>query len=769
MTRPHGGAWTAAFLSLAGLVQAADTAPAAAAAPAPAAAAAATAATSHTLKVADAQLHGKTVVLGTGPSQQPHVRGLSHLDDQVRWTLDLPQAGAYAVTVAHDFYRKAVGSRFVVKIGTQALHGAVTPTYLDPLPIGRVTLEAGKLDVVLTPIDIKGDEALRPRAVVLTKVEAPAKPGTAAVRDWRRTALTTAGPSPELLRLDVDGDKKPDILERWWNGRRVRWLDENGDLKPTDTRGDIVGDVMQIDMDGDGFYDGPQDQNIKWADTDGDGRADVQAFALNGREGRSGRRSGGQWMIFLDTDKDGVLGWEDWQAFDFNCWGFTGRTAWLPDYNGDSDFLKMHTEPRDIEDLTLSWENPFSFYDPDGDGVSEMAMRWLDPPKAGPDGVTRLTGKLNEAFLAFDLDNDGAKDNEVDFDLSFRVKGPGIPYRDFKYPLPGFTGQARFDGCFAENRWRRLDSVSFMPRDKGWDHFWDKGGWTQRWLVFDEDDDDHRWERVEMYYKVEENYNLDANAPESPADPYSTKRWNQGPSGEARSQSTQKAGLGGHPQADSLGDRGDFDDDDSGKGKLYVGVFDRKLHLHGAETGAWTVDKDARYHGGWREPTRKDDAAKVEEVVRYADTDDNGFFDTVEFDYDGDRKVDLKVSLLDYRTDKEPHPDVAALIDTPSLGWAGLRDAYTQAANAAWREALLVYRALWRRGLTTLELDQLANAAGVGQRADSAYWIKEKAFRIVRGRAQEAKLARLEADLIRLYYRGQFDEYVKKIAEVPAR
>ena len=27
------------------------------------------------------------------------------------------------------------------------------------------------------------------------------------------------------------------MVERWWNGKRVRWLDENGDLRPSDTRG----------------------------------------------------------------------------------------------------------------------------------------------------------------------------------------------------------------------------------------------------------------------------------------------------------------------------------------------------------------------------------------------------------------------------------------------------------------------------------------------------------------------------------------------------
>ena len=54
------------------------------------------------------------------------------------------------------------------------------------------------------------------------------------VADLRKTALKSVTPSDEIVRLDINGDGKPDILERWWNGKRVRWLDENGDLcRPT--------------------------------------------------------------------------------------------------------------------------------------------------------------------------------------------------------------------------------------------------------------------------------------------------------------------------------------------------------------------------------------------------------------------------------------------------------------------------------------------------------------------------------------------------------
>src|SRR5687768_8447200 len=56
----------------------------------------------------------------------------------------------------------------------------------------------------------------------------------------RRTKLKSEQPNPkEVIFTDVDNDGDPDILETWWNGKRVRWFDENDDMKPTDVRGDM--------------------------------------------------------------------------------------------------------------------------------------------------------------------------------------------------------------------------------------------------------------------------------------------------------------------------------------------------------------------------------------------------------------------------------------------------------------------------------------------------------------------------------------------------
>ena len=384
----------------------------------------------------------------------------------------------------------------------------------------------------------------------------------------------------------------------------MRWLDENGDMLPTDTRGDQIADVMQIDKNGDGLYDSELDISIKWADNDRDGRADLQAFVTQGREWSNDKYNAAEshWMVFVDVEKDGVLGWLDWERFDFgnDNWGYTGTTDWLPDYNGNAVFLKIHRPPQSLPDPRLNWENPFAFFDFDNDGASEMAIRWLDPVPALDKGVTKLAGVINEAFATFDIDNDSTKGNETDYDMSLRGHGgPGIPYRSFVHKYPALKGNPKFDQCFQWNNWRQIDELMYMPHEKSYDSFF-TAGWATMYFVFDEDDDDHRWERVEMYYPMH-----GFGGPKE-IDLYSTKRWRRNNYAEQDMVAAdEKPGINGHPQADSLGDRGEFDEDNSGGGKLYVGVFDRKLHLAGAEWGAWTVDKNAEFHGGWKTPSPK--------------------------------------------------------------------------------------------------------------------------------------------------------------------
>ena len=73
-------------------------------------------------------------------------------------------------------------------------------------------------------------------------------------------------------------------------------------------------------------------------------------------------------------------------------------------------------------------------------------------------------------------------------------------------------------------------------------------------------------------------------------------------------------------------------------------------------------------------------------------------------------------------------------------------------------------------------MDKLAFASALGERHEHAYWLKETVFRRLRerlevaGRAEPARAAEVNAlskELARLYYLGLFDEYARRISEVP--
>jgi hypothetical protein len=162
-------------------------------------------------------------------------------------------------------------------------------------------------------------------------------------------------------------------------------------------------------------------------------------------------------------------------------------------------------------------------------------------------------------------------------------------------------------------------------------------------------------------------------------------------------------------------------------------------------------------------------------VVKYTDTDSDGFFDTIAFSYAGNGTFDLTIALKDYVRAGED-PQKAEIIDPRTLGWKGMHELYLRVASEAWEQALTIYRAAWKRDLTTPELDRLAASASLRERQMNAWWITEGVFRAIRQRV----LARIEqhpeqaetlrpylAELMAAHYSGQTAETVRLIDSCP--
>lgn len=516
-----------------------------------------------------------------------------------------------------------------------------------------------------------------------------------------------AGTKIKFIDLDKDGD--PDVLETMTiNNTPVRWIDDDDDMKWTDTEGDTDNDCLMIDRDKDGKFGSYNDLVIDWNDTNNDGKADMQVVVDYVAMDVKNAWGPGHYMWVLDTDLDNILNYIDWNTFQLRCWVHNGQSDFFEDYHGKSLFLKMHTTTEKMNDVRLNWENPFLFYDPDKDGLTEMAIRLCDSPALLNDKTlanvpenTKLTGNIDWASLSFDLDNDNQVQNEFDLDMTIHFRGGGFNYMDQVHKFNNMRGLPAADTMFMDPRWRQIDELIYPDHESAWNLIFNRGKWKSVYFTFDEDDDCNRWERVELY---------------EPNDLFKI--------------GARKGGIDNNPQADAAGDRGEWDMDNSGKGNLYVSKFDGRIHLFGAEWGAWRVDQNAfscQGMGGIYDgygPGRTQVEPKIFSTLKYADTDNNGFLDEISYDLDGDTLFEHTVSLKKLGID-----DKAEVINTAGLKYEDLVALNTSVSERMWKNAEEAMAVAEKAGINLSWYSLMRNPKSIQQKYNYGYWLQFYLYR----------------------------------------
>ena len=535
------------------------------------------------------------------------------------------------------------------------------------------------------------------------------------------------GMKPEFTDLDQDGD--PDLMKYTTaNGFPVRWIDDDDDMHFSDIEGDTDNDCLMVDINKHGQYGSHSDVVIDRVDTGNDGKADLQIYSEFATEKEKDKPWGpGHFMINIDLDKDDIMNYIDWNSFRVRCWIHDGRSDFFEDYSGQTLFLKIHASPQNINDLRLNWENPFLFYDVDKDGLTESAIRLLDRPVYGkPEDqyLTKLTGKIDYVTMAYDLDNDNSPGNPFDFDMTITLRGGGFDYMDQVHRFPNLRGLPGTDSLFMDPRIRQLEEFIYPDHTNARNLVFNRGKWNEAWLVYDEDDDCERWERVEL---------LD------PKEPFTI--------------GARKGGLDDNPQSDPVGDRGDWDLDNSGKGNIYVSPLDGKIHLFGAEKGYWRVDQNAFYYqgmGGLYDgygPVRTPADPTVFPIISYQDTDNNGFFDKIAYDLDGDKQDDFTFSLKDLGIS-----DVSEVLPIASMSYADFRKLKTRVASAAWKNALSFVDIAEKQGINTEWYALLKHPKSVRQQYAQGYWLKFYLLMDLLEKAGQEQNKELETKVLSTYF-----------------
>jgi hypothetical protein len=545
---------------------------------------------------------------------------------------------------------------------------------------------------------------------------------------------------PKQIDLDNDGD--PDIIRSVTiNNTPIQWIDDDDDMAVGDFEGDTDSDCLMIDVNKDGKYGDRSDVAIDWIDTDGDGVADMQVFVDNTKSEDKRMWGPGHYFWVLDTDKDNVFNYIDWNTFEVRAWLHEGTSNFLEDYHGHSTFLKIHSSTYYVNDIRLNWENPFLFFDPDNDGLTEMAVRVLDVPsdedkKAAPkpEGL-KLNGEVSYIALTYDLDKDNGPGNEFDYDMSFRFEGKGFGYLDqvHKFNNPRVVES---DSFFIDSRWRKVTELVYPDHESVLDLTYKKGDWQQIYFVYDEDDDCERWERVEFY---------------DPMNPFKIGKRN--------------GGVDNNPQADAIGDRGEWDLDNSGNANIYLSKFDGRIHLYGAEWGCWRIDQLAYSFQTWgglydnyAGYNRLQKEFQPFSTIRYEDTDNNGFMDKIEMDIDGDTIFEKTVLLKDLGID-----DRCEIINSSEMDYEDFRKLHTSMSNDIWKNAEKAISVAEQKGLNTSWYAFLKSPKSEYQQYSYGYWLQ---FYIYMDLIDKAKRTHQSAELEKIdkaYFGGNWEMLLESV------
>ncbi|MCX6309285.1 MAG: hypothetical protein NTY32_10810 [Bacteroidia bacterium] len=496
--------------------------------------------------------------------------------------------------------------------------------------------------------------------------------------------------------LDLNHDGKPDAIQSMTHKNvPIMWIDDDNDLKNGDLEGDTDNDCLLVDRNRDGVYGGQGDLVIDWVDSNFDGKADMQ-IVLEYPAIRTGEVwPNGHYMIVMDLDKDNIFNYIDWNSFEIRSWDKIGLCNFYSDYSGQTAFMKIHTSTYDMKDLRYNWENPFLFYDQDKDGYSEMAIRCVDTPRMKDDSQPansyinrQVEGRCDWISYAIDMDNDNGPGNEFDFDFTIGYQGEGFDYKDqvHKFSNPVLS---EADSFFLDPRFRHLQEMVYPDHKSVLNLIFNTGKWSRVNFVWDEDNDNKRWERVEFY---------------EPLDPFKIG-WKNG-------------GIDNHKQSDPAGDRGEWDMDNSGKGTLYISRFDGRIHLLGAEWGAWRIDQNAGFFEGWDRMWMSKDP-KNAATLKYTDTDMNGFFDQIEYDMDGDAKLETVVSLKAVGVD-----DICSTIDISKYKYNDYTKLMKKVSDDMWANAQLAIKVAEHYGLETSWYSKLKQAHSIQERYNQGYWLQ---------------------------------------------
>jgi alpha-L-fucosidase len=124
----------------------------------------------ETLRVFDAQLHGKSLRFGPGKTRDAHVIGWTKADEFITWPVRLNGDATFDVSATYDAEPDSAGNTFALAAANQQLKGTVQAGSIRTVSLGRISLKAGASEIKVSPVEFKSGELMQLRTVELNPV-----------------------------------------------------------------------------------------------------------------------------------------------------------------------------------------------------------------------------------------------------------------------------------------------------------------------------------------------------------------------------------------------------------------------------------------------------------------------------------------------------------------------------------------------------------------------------------------------------------------------
>jgi len=401
---------------------------------------------------------------------------------------------------------------------------------------------------------------------------------TFANKEWYARVLHLSKGASYPVDCDYDGD--PDVLIVRDGDALVMIVDDNDTMASSNPFGDEIDDCWVVDRDGDALVD----RMVDYVDNDGDGRSDEMEI----RYYEKGRL---RWAWFWeDLDGDGLM----WDVQDYEY----GRPKDTDMSGANLFYANKYDEER------AAWlpfgECPFAFYDPDDDGFSEIAIRFVFAPTWSNQGsdldygnnVEHRSAKTDDQLRdlalvsvrhSFSLRNDNTTQEPYTYDIGVTLTG-SLPCKNTSFDY--YNAKRRAPKTTVRIPWATALSIAenYPALATG--------------FSFDELGVNDRWEGIFWIWERRIIYNTGGT--------------------------TIKYNI-----------RREYDVDASSQRQLYYSAVDKRIHLLGAEEG-WI--ETGNLFG--------EDSGKLGEH-RFFDTDGDGYFDRWEIDLDNDAIPERTSTILE--------------------------------------------------------------------------------------------------------------------------